>query len=199
MTAPPRGVTRRGCCQIPLTTDMRSSKLASGVAILALSGAAFADDTNRTAGAVVDDAGITAGVKTKLIGDKDTKTYQINVETRNGVVQLNGFVDNAAARTQAEQIAKSEKGVTRVENNLEIGKPGRTGGAIVDDAAITMKVDSALAADQRTSALRVDVETNGGEVQLSGFATNAGEKAAAEEVAKGVEGVRTVSNKIDLR
>lgn len=180
---------------------MRStnSKLASAVAALAICGAAFADDTSRSAGAVMDDASITAGVKTKLVGDDATKAYQINVETRNGVVQLNGFVDSSAARTQAEQIAKAAKGVTRVENNLEVRAAERSGGGMVDDAAITMKVDAALAADKRTSALRVDVETNGGEVQLSGFAKNAGEKSAAEEVAKGVDGVRTVSNKIDLR
>lgn len=180
---------------------MRStnSKLASAVAALAICGAAFAGDTNRDASAVIDDASITAGVKTKLIGDNDTKARQINVETRNGVVQLNGFVDTTAARTQAEQIAQAEKGVTRVENNLEVRTGDRTGGAVVDDAAITMKVDTALATDKRTSALRVDVETNAGDVQLSGFAKNASEKAAAAEVAKGVEGVRTVSNKIDLR
>lgn len=174
-------------------------KLASMAVALALCGSVYADDVNRTPGAVVDDAAITAGLKSKLIGDKETKARQINVETRNGVVQLNGFVDTTAARTEAEKIALSTDGVKKVENNLQVRTADRSGGVVVDDAGITMKVDTALAADKRTSALRIDVETKAGEVQLSGFAKTAAEKAAAEEVAKAVSGVRMVSNKIAVR
>jgi len=174
-------------------------KLASAATILALCGGAYADDTNRTPGAVLDDAAITASVKTKLIADEDTKAHQINVDTRNGVVQLNGFVDTGTARSEAERIARAADGVTKVENNLQVRTADRSSGAMADDAGLTMKVDAALAADKRTSALRVDVESREGEVQLSGTAKSAAEKAAAEEVAKSVNGVRTVSNKIDIR
>src|SRR4051812_11352411 len=44
----------------------------------------------RTAGTVVDDSAITMKVKAALAGDSRTKAHQVNVETRDGVVQLSG-------------------------------------------------------------------------------------------------------------
>jgi hyperosmotically inducible protein len=71
-------------------------------------------------GRVVDDVAVTAEVKAKLIEDTTTKAYQINVETQKGVVQLAGFVDSAAAKTRAGQLAQSVDGVSLVRNDLEI-------------------------------------------------------------------------------
>jgi hyperosmotically inducible protein len=171
-----------------------------GVAAFAIAGGAWAGDAaQRSTATTMDDASITAGVKTDLIEDADTKAHQINVETRNGVVQLNGFVDSTAARTEAERIALEVEGVTEVRNNLEVRPMERSGGVVVDDAAITAKVDAALAADDRTSALRVDVATREGEVQLSGYAKSEAERRAAEAVAASVDGVRTVRNALDVR
>jgi osmotically-inducible protein OsmY len=172
----------------------------TSLAALALAAAAWGDDAKqRSVSTTMDDAAITAGVKTHLIGDADTKAYQINVETRNGVVQLNGFVDSASAKTEAERIASETEGVKEVRNNLEVRPMERSAGVVLDDAAITAKVDAALAADSRTSALRVDVATREGEVQLSGYAKSEAEKQAAEAIAEGVSGVRTVRNDLDVR
>jgi osmotically-inducible protein OsmY len=46
-----------------------------------------------------------------------------------------------------------------VRKNLEVRPTERTGSEVVDDATVTAKVDAALAADKRTSALRIDVAT----------------------------------------
>lgn len=51
------------------------------------------------------DAGITTNVKTKMAADDTVKAYQIDVDTRNGVVTLTGDVETAAAKDQAVQIA----------------------------------------------------------------------------------------------
>ena len=75
---------------------------------------------DRSAGEVVDDATITGSVKAKLIEDEITKAHQINVDTRSGVVQLGGFVDSAAAKNRAGEIARSVGGVKDVQNELEI-------------------------------------------------------------------------------
>ncbi|MEO7385375.1 MAG: BON domain-containing protein, partial [Gammaproteobacteria bacterium] len=66
---------------------------------------------DRSAGTTIDDAAITATVKSKLIAEPDTKARQIDVETSNGVVQLNGFVDSSAARSEAERLAAGTDGV----------------------------------------------------------------------------------------
>jgi hyperosmotically inducible protein len=74
----------------------------------------------RTVGAVVDDATITAKVKTALIGNEETKAHQINVSTREGVVQLSGFVDDSAEKQMAETLARNVTGVHSVDNQLEV-------------------------------------------------------------------------------
>lgn len=169
-------------------------------AVFALAGTAFAaDSAPRTTGVVIDDAAITASIKTQLTVEKDTKARQINVETQKGIVQLNGFVDSSEARSEAEKIAAGTDGVKQVRNNLEVRSADRAPGVVADDAMLTGKVEAALVADKRTSAMRVDIESHDGEVQLSGYAKSQAEKTAAVDVAKGVEGVRVVKNAIDVR
>ena len=73
-----------------------------------------------TAGEVIDDSVLTAKVKTALIANPETKAHQINVETKDSVVQLSGFVDNAAAKSAASSVAKSVTGVKDVKNELSV-------------------------------------------------------------------------------
>ena len=73
-----------------------------------------------TMGEVIDDSILTAKVKTALITSPDTKAHQINVETKGGVVQLSGFVDNAAAKAAATSVARSVTGVKDVKNELSV-------------------------------------------------------------------------------
>jgi len=75
---------------------------------------------SETAGEVIDDSILTAKVKAALIESPDTKAHQINVETKEGVVQLSGFVDNSAARSAATEVAKSVTGVKDVKNALSV-------------------------------------------------------------------------------
>jgi osmotically-inducible protein OsmY len=68
----------------------------------------------------------------------------------------------------------------------------------VDDAGITTKVKTKLAADTRTSAIKISVETVNGVVALTGTVPTQGEKTAAEEIAKNTEGVTRVDNRVTL-
>ena len=72
------------------------------------------------AGAALDDAGITAAVKTDFIKAPEISALQINVDTKGGVVTLTGNVPSEAVKTQAGDIAKAAKGVTSVNNNLTV-------------------------------------------------------------------------------
>ena len=131
--------------------------------------------TQKSAGEQVDDSVTTGRVKAALIADPVTKAHQIDVETFKGTVQLNGFVDTAASKERASEVAKSTKGVTSVHNNLTVKtRSDRSGEQVVDDGAITTKVKAALAGDPRTKAHQVNVETREGDVQLSGFVDNFG-------------------------
>ena len=156
--------------------------------------------TTKSAGEQVDDTVTTGRVKAALIADPTTKAHQIDVETFKGTVQLNGFVDTAASKTRASEVAKNTKGVTAVRNNLTVrSDSGPSGSERVDDAAITAKVKAALAGDPRTKAHQVNVETREGAVQLSGFVDNSEAKSTAGELARAVENVKSVDNELDVK
>jgi hyperosmotically inducible protein len=156
--------------------------------------------TTKSAGEQVDDTVTTASVKSNLIADPVTKAYQIDVETFKGTVQLNGFVDNAAGKERATEVAKTTKGVTAVRNNLTVRTDGGPSASErIDDAGITTKVKTALAGDPRTKAHQINVETREGAVQLSGFVDTSEAKSTAEDLARAVDHVKSVDNEIDVK
>lgn len=101
------------------------------IAVLALGGTALstfntgcaATSTRQSTGEYVDDAAVTAKVKTALIRDEVVKARQVEVETFKGTVQLSGFVDTAEHRERAAQIARNVDGVTEVVNNIMVKAP----------------------------------------------------------------------------
>ena len=78
--------------------------------------------TGKTAGRNVDDATITASVKSTLVADKAANLTRVDVDTNNGVVALNGVVESGEQKTRAEQLARRVDGVRNVVNNLQIQK-----------------------------------------------------------------------------
>ena len=80
-----------------------------------------------------------------------------------------------------------------------VGRGQETVGAYVDDAGITTLVKARMAESKAVSASSISVETLNGTVMLSGFAKSASEKAAAENIARGVNNVKAVKNEIAVR
>jgi hyperosmotically inducible periplasmic protein len=78
--------------------------------------------TGKTAGENVDDATITASVKSKLVADKASNLTRVNVDTNRGTVYLNGVVDTPEQKANAEQLAWQAHGVRSVVNNLQVQK-----------------------------------------------------------------------------
>jgi hyperosmotically inducible protein len=71
-------------------------------------------------GTKLDDTVTTGKVKAALMDASEVKSGQINVETKGGIVQLSGFVDSAAMRDKAGQVAKGVSGVKEVQNALVV-------------------------------------------------------------------------------
>jgi hyperosmotically inducible protein len=153
----------------------------------------------KSAGEQFDDTVVTAQVKAALIGDPITKARQIDVEVFKGRVQLNGFVDSAAERSQATTVARGVTGVSVVDNNLKLKGAERTAGEVIDDATISGSVKASLAEDSRTNAHQINVETRDGVVLLAGFVNSPAERGAAGEIADSVAGVKSVDNQIALK
>jgi hyperosmotically inducible protein len=73
-----------------------------------------------TTGEYVDDATITAKIKSELVRDNQLPASQIRVETMQQVVQLSGFVDSATQKAKAAQVARSTQGVKDVKNDIVV-------------------------------------------------------------------------------
>ncbi len=72
-------------------------------------------------------------------------------------------------------------------------------GEFIDDSVITAKVKSAFVEDKDVSALKINVETFKGVVQLSGFASGSHESWKAAQLARNVKGVKAVRNDIAVK
>jgi hyperosmotically inducible protein len=77
-------------------------------------------DTGKKAGKAINDASITAEIKLKLAGDDLTDALDINVDTQNAVVTLNGTVGSQAEADRAVQLARSVEDVKNVHSKLKI-------------------------------------------------------------------------------
>jgi hyperosmotically inducible periplasmic protein len=157
------------------------------------------ESNNVTAGTQLDDSVITTKVKSALLTDTGSKGSETSVETRKGEVILSGFVDNQAQADREVQLAKAVEGVRSVDNKLMVKEGTSTAGAVLDDSVITVKVKSALMADPQTKATDINVTTNKGVVQLSGFVDSADQQARAASVARNVEGVQHVVNDTSIK
>ena len=78
-----------------------------------------APNPDRTVGERIDDAGITAKVKNRLLEDPAVKGLKIDVDTREGVVYLTGSIPGAGERDRAVQIARATEGVRDVQANFQ--------------------------------------------------------------------------------
>lgn len=72
-------------------------------------------------------------------------------------------------------------------------------GEYIDDSVITMKVKAAIVKEPTLSAAEINVETFKGQVQLSGFVHDAADVTKATEVARTVDGVKTIVNSLVVK
>jgi osmotically-inducible protein OsmY len=72
-------------------------------------------------------------------------------------------------------------------------------GEYVDDTVITTKVKTAVLNDPMLKSAEINVETFKGRVQLSGFVNSQADINQAVKVARGVEGVTSVTNDMKLK
>jgi hyperosmotically inducible periplasmic protein len=180
--------------------------LAAG-AVFLVSGCGRAADTPvpttavaaTTVGTEIDDTVITAKVKSALLEDKDVKSFDIKVETRKGVVQLSGFVDNRHQADRAKGIAHDVEGVKSIDDAMTLRGDNATVGNLLDDSMVTANVKSALLADPDIKSFEVAVATHKGEVQLSGFVGTQTQIDHVVAMTRGVAGVTRVINQLAIK
>lgn len=228
-------------CEKKTTTTTTPTGTATTTTVSPTASAATTADR---VGDAASDAALTAKVKTALLADDEVKGLRIDVDTRNGVVTLNGTADTAAHVSRAETVAKGVDGVKSVENKLTatgstaatvgattstaIGSAASSVGATAEragdsaartadragdsisraagnvgdaaaDAAITAKVKTAFLADSDVKGLKIDVDTSNGVVTLTGTLDARANIQRAEDIAKKIDGVKSVNNKLTAK
>jgi hyperosmotically inducible protein len=185
--------------------QMRCHAIAVAVGVVAL-----------TIACAQTDAGVTANVKSRLAVDDMVKGRNINVETKDHVVTLTGQVQTQAEQAKAIEIARKTSGVVDVVDDLAVmtdvgeeqaaptsGRLGDTGsageGRVVLDPGITADVKSRLLADATVKDLNIDVETQDRVVTLKGTVDNESQKTRALEIARSVDNVARVEDKLSIR
>ena len=177
----------------------------AGVTALGLTGcgkvseATGAAPPSTSVGTEIDDSVITARARAALLSDPDIKSLDLKVDTHKGVVQLSGFVNNPAQIDRAMLVVRAVAGVTDVENKVDMKGTATTVGNKVDDSVVTTAVKAALLADARIKSIDIAVVTRKGEVQLSGFVDNQGQIDTAIELARAIDGVRSVNNEMTVK
>jgi hyperosmotically inducible protein len=72
-------------------------------------------------------------------------------------------------------------------------------GEFVDDSVITTKVKALLANDDFLKSFKISVETRKGIVQLSGFVNSQDAVNKADQITRGVGGVKSVRNNLIVK
>jgi hyperosmotically inducible protein len=94
-------------------------------------------------------------------------------------------------------VAKTEQAAAEVKQ--EAKEATSSVKSAVSDASITASVNAELARDSELSALRIDVDTNGGKVALKGTAPSAEARERAAKLARSVSGVTDVDNQLAIK
>jgi osmotically-inducible protein OsmY len=154
-------------------------------------------------------------IEERLARDRELADNDVDVYARRGVLVLSGWVDSPAEQVRAEDVARAIVGVhARIRNSLVLegspfppgtyqpdGVAGRGGrfaaGGATSDAAIAGAVRGALLLDERVDAERVQVTAEEGVVTLSGFVWYDDERQRAIAIARSVEGVVRVIDRLE--
>lgn len=154
---------------------------------------------------VVEDASITAAVKSKLLWSKHAPGLSVNVKTISGKVILLGSVNSSSAKKTAGLLASNTQGVVTVDNRLAVEETEKTMvmasateeaiglGQRISDSWITTKVKSTLMYAGNINGSDISVTTKDGVVSLNGKVASGVEHALAVELAKNVQGVTRVN------
>ena len=132
--------------------------------------------------------------------NKDNKTAGEKLDA--AVARSERAADEAAAKTRemaADAKAKMDSSTAATDTKNALKNAGNAVAGAASDASITAAVNAGLAKDPDLSAIKIDVDTIGGKVTLSGPAPSAAAKSRAEDIAKGVDGVSAVDNRLDVK
>ena len=176
-------------------------------------------DAAKNTGNAVSDSWITLKIHSQFVPEDALSDSDIDVDTKSGVVTLNGTVASEAGRAKAIAIAKATDGVNAVTDNLKVaaatdmtasakaagekaaGKTrevaGTTGKAVTD-GWIKSKIASQFVTEDLLDKSDIDIDISKGAVELNGAVRSMEAKNKATAIVKGTDGVKSVQNNLKI-
>lgn len=151
--------------------------------------------------ATSDDARITTSIQSKYFMDDRVKGRHITVTANAGVVTLTGEIADDTERAEALLLARTTEGVKRVEDNLTISAapaPAPSTAAADTDATLADRIKAQLASDNQVKDAPIEVTAKSGVVLLQGTVPTRAAKERALTVARGIDGVTQVVERIQV-
>ncbi|MEO6171577.1 MAG: BON domain-containing protein [Arenimonas sp.] len=154
----------------------------------------------RSYGEMIDDANITAAIKSKLMWSNYSNGLGTDIDTAWRKVTLTGSVDTAAAKDLAGRLAINTWGVESVDNQLEviiskaeIKQNADNVARDIADSWITTKVKSTFLYTSNINSTDINIATRDGVVMLEGKVGSLAEHKLAVELAQHIRGVKSVN------
>lgn len=117
-----------------------------------------------------------------------------------GAVALTGCAEEAGDKAQETTNDVVEASKEAASDAAEYARDAADAtGDFLSDSAITGRVKAAFLDADQISASAINVETIDGNVVLSGVVTTDAEADLAEQIAEGIEGVKSVENDIEVQ
>jgi len=166
------------------------------------------------------DAQLQQMVKTRLQGDASISRLNLEVaaDAEHKAVELKGTAYTQKQRLRAVDLVKTVRADLAVADKIEVkpyeipkdlfdddmmkeakeeaAKMGDKMGSTLDDAWLHTKVVAKLIADTKTPERKINVDVENGVVTLRGKVPTRENREQAETIARGVEGVKDVNNRL---
>ena len=130
----------------------------------------------------------------RLRWDPEIASNDIGVSVADGVVTLTGYVRSSQEKLAAESLVRILPGVRAIANDILVAEP-----VSKTDPEIAREALAALAVNAGVPKEGITVTVRDGEVGLDGFVEWQFQRDSVETAIAGLEGVRSVSNRIEIR
>ncbi|MCC2655216.1 MAG: transporter [Panacagrimonas sp.] len=184
-----------------MNASFRKTMIASAALLtFGIGGSAVAGDT---AAQDINEARQESQIWTTYALSPHLRANDLKVSVDNGKATLSGTVEEGVNKDLAQQIALGVSGIASVDNQIvvqpeyvAVASTERRYGEVIDDATITSSVKSKLLWSKHTDGLKTDVDTQRGQVKLTGTADSEAAKSLATQLTKNTRGVVGVDNQL---
>lgn len=156
----------------------------------------------------MSDAWLDGKLDTVILLNEHLNPFEIDTDVTNKIAVISGEVDSSVEKSLVTELAKSIEGIEKVDNRLQVipempkenkvKTAAKEVGGDFSDAAITTAISTKLMLNTDINSLKIDVDTDNGEVKLNGSVETKAEKDLVEQIAKNTFDVKEVTNLLEI-